>query len=59
MLNPGKPGGIPLDLVTREPFRYKRTDNGSIAMWSVGWNEADEGGLVSKKAAEADWAWGD
>lgn len=59
VLNPGKPGGIPLDLITGEPFRYKRTTDGSFAMWSVGWNEKDEDGLTAKNFADGDWVWGD
>jgi hypothetical protein len=59
VLKPGKPGGIPLDLITGEPFRYRRNDDGSFAMWSVGWNEKDEDGLISEKTTDGDWVWGE
>jgi hypothetical protein len=59
VLSPGAPDGIPLDLITGEPFRYERNKDGSFALWSVGWNEKDEHGLVVKKLTEGDWVWGD
>lgn len=58
VLKPGTPDGVPLDLITGRPFLYRRNEDGSFSLWSVGWNEKDEGGRIEKKPAEGDWVWG-
>jgi hypothetical protein len=28
-----------------------------LALWYVGWNEKDDGGVPGKTSAEGDWVW--
>jgi len=37
---------IPQDIIGGEPLHYRRTDDGNILLYSVGWNEVDDGGVV-------------
>jgi hypothetical protein len=36
---------VPTDVITGEPLRYRR-DGERFSLWSVGWNEKDDGGLL-------------
>jgi hypothetical protein len=55
---------LPKDAITGEPYRYRRSDDGAFVLYSVGWNETDEGGnLALKKDGVVnfelgDWIWG-
>jgi hypothetical protein len=49
---------LPIDLVTMEPYLYRREASGAFALWSVGWDEIDDDGTPGKKDAEGDWVWG-
>lgn len=35
---------LPHDVITGQPLKYRRTQNGQFLLYSVGWNEADDGG---------------
>ena len=56
---------LPHDLVTGEPLKYRLTDNGRFILYSVGWNEKDDGGKIALTAGktpsvdstEGDWVW--
>ena len=56
---------LPKDLITGEPLHYARQPNGRYTLYSVGWDEKDEGGrpgLRDGKEAIADiqkgdWVW--
>jgi hypothetical protein len=54
---------IPLDVINGQPLHYHRTANGSFVLYSVGWNETDDGGqIVFNKAGsidreKGDWVW--
>jgi len=55
---------IPHDIIIGQPLKYRRTENGSFVLYSVGWNETDDGGVValSKKGKtplvdQGDWVW--
>jgi hypothetical protein len=55
---------LPLDIIGRQPLKYRRTDDGQFVLYSVGWNEKDDGGEValnksgqSVNIAEGDWVW--
>lgn len=56
---------MPLDLVTGEPLKYRRTADGQFVLYSVGWNEKDDGGTVAMTegktptvdATRGDWVW--
>jgi hypothetical protein len=45
---------LPKDAITGESYRYRRTDDGQFVLYSVGWNEKDDGvALRSGKLAFA------
>ncbi len=55
---------LPRDLVTGQPLHYQRTDDGQFVLYSVGWNETDDGGEPaflpsgrSTEPKEGDWVW--
>lgn len=55
---------VPNDVITGEPLKYQRTDDGKFILYSVGWNEKDDGGKVvlthDKKTPvleQGDWVW--
>lgn len=63
-LAPYLPGSLPLDVITGKPMQYKSTGDGQFTLYSVGWNEKDEGGkLVLNQQGNAtdpmqgDWVW--
>ena len=35
---------IPHDIIGGQPLHYRRTDDGKFLLYSVGWNETDDGG---------------
>ncbi len=37
---------LPHDVIGGQPLKYRRTDNGQFALYSVGWNGTDDGGAV-------------
>jgi hypothetical protein len=49
---------LPHDLIGGEPLKYQRTDVNQFLLYSVGWNEMDDGGVPGKNIAEGDWVWG-
>jgi hypothetical protein len=36
---------LPNDVLTGEPYKYRLTDEGRLVLYSVGWNEKDDGGV--------------
>jgi hypothetical protein len=56
---------IPHDIIGGQPLHYRRTDDGQFVLYSVGWNETDDGGVVvlskgetpSVDRDEGDWVW--
>jgi hypothetical protein len=40
---------LPHDIINGQPLKYRRTDNGRFILYSVGWNEKDDGGVVAFK----------
>jgi hypothetical protein len=54
---------LPHDIIDGESLKYKRTEDGHYAIYSVGWNEKDDGGLAGFKKGEhdvpeeGDWVW--
>lgn len=54
---------LPHDLINGQPFRYRRTGDGNFVLYSVGWNESDDGGkVVFGKGGrvdneKGDWVW--
>ena len=63
-LAPGFIEKLPHDIINGQPLKYRRTDDGKYVLYSVGWNEKDDGGLVEvNKSGEGldlqagDWVW--
>jgi hypothetical protein len=51
---------LPHDVITGEPYKYRRSANGQFVLYSVGWNEKDDGGIPGKQLfdqSEGDWVW--
>jgi hypothetical protein len=47
---------IPADIIGGRPLHYRRAEKGKFLLYSVGWNETDDGG---KPGSEDDWVWDD
>jgi hypothetical protein len=57
-------GQIPTDLITGMPLHYRPGNDGSYLLYSVGWNEKDEGGQAildtrthRLDSRSGDWVW--
>ena len=51
---------LPHDVITGEPYKYRRTADGQFVLYSIGWNEKDDGGIPGSKLfdeTEGDWVW--
>jgi hypothetical protein len=56
---------IPHDIIGGQPLKYRRTDDGQFVLYSVGWNETDDGGTVALSKGKTpsvdirsgDWVW--
>ena len=54
---------VPHDVINGQPLKYRREADGCFVLYSVGWNETDEGGLVGLKndgsvdIQSGDWVW--
>lgn len=56
---------IPHDIINGQPLKYRREADGQFILYSVGWNETDDGGVVVlNKSSElgvnldqGDWVW--
>jgi hypothetical protein len=63
---------LPHDLITGEPLKYRRTDDGRFILYSVGWDGKDDGGMIAPKvvgkssqmdssrggwSSPGDWVW--
>ena len=52
---------LPNDVISGEPYRYRRTKDGQFILYSVGWNNKDDGGMPGKTLfdeKEGDWVLG-
>ena len=56
-------GKLPADIIGGEPLPYRRTDDGKFLLYSVGWNETDDGGVTVRDKSgyedktKGDWVW--
>ena len=54
---------LPHDIIADQPLKYRRTENGRFTLYSVGWNQTDDGGEVALKKdrspdhVNGDWVW--
>lgn len=46
---------LPRDLIGGQPLKYRRTQDGRFLLYSIGWNEKDDGGDPDKQ--KGDWVW--
>lgn len=47
----------PHDLIGGEPLKYRRINGAGYLLYSVGWDEKDNGGVPGKTSEEGDWVW--
>lgn len=48
---------LPHDLIGGESLKYRRIDGAGFLLYSVGWDEKDNGGVPAKTNEEGDWVW--
>jgi hypothetical protein len=48
---------LPHDLIGGRPYRYRRIDNYQFLLYSVGWNDKDDGGVPGQTIGDGDWVW--
>jgi len=55
---------VPHDIINGQPLHYRLKPNGQFVLYSVGWNETDDGGVVvidqkhgTVRRDEGDWVW--
>ncbi len=57
VLQPDFLSQIPIDPINGQPLRYRLETDGRYRIWSIGWNEQDDGGLADKDRKKGDWVW--
>ncbi|HUC86678.1 MAG TPA: hypothetical protein VL970_15885, partial [Candidatus Acidoferrales bacterium] len=63
VLAPGLIPSVPHDIINGQPLHYRRTNEGGYVLYSVGWNETDDGGTVAYTKEgridqeKSDWVW--
>jgi hypothetical protein len=51
---------LPHDALTGEPYKYRSAAHGRFALYSIGWDEKDDGGVPGKVLfddRQGDWVW--
>ena len=56
---------LPHDVIGGQPLKYRHEANGQFVLYSVGWNETDDGGTMAFKKGstsevdinQGDWVW--
>lgn len=51
---------VPNDVIGGKPLKYRRSDDGQFVLYSIGWNEKDDGGVPGKSLFDetnGDWVW--
>jgi len=54
---------VPTDVIGGESLKYRQTQDGQFILYSVGWDEMDDGGKVVRKSnggvdlEKGDWVW--
>lgn len=62
-LTPYSPKPLPHDIFSGEPYHYKLQPDGKFLLYSVGWNEVDDGGVIAYSVGstpaikQGDWVW--
>jgi hypothetical protein len=50
----------PNDVLTGQPYKYRRSEDGHFVLYSIGWDEKDDGGVPGKRLFDemkGDWVW--
>lgn len=53
---PDLPPHLNQEVLSTNPFRYQRKGD-SYILYSVGWNQKDDGGVLAADSKEGDWPW--
>jgi hypothetical protein len=55
---------LPRDIINGQPLHYRHTSDGQFVLYSVGWNEKDDGGVIGLDEYSrmvnidtGDWVW--
>jgi len=54
---------LPHDIINGQPLHYRRTEDGKFILYSIGWDEKDDGGKIfltktgSVDQKKGDWVW--
>ncbi|MCX6926768.1 MAG: hypothetical protein NT154_26720 [Verrucomicrobia bacterium] len=51
---------LPKDALTGQSYKYRRKDDGRFVLYSIGWDEKDDGGISGKTMfdeKQGDWVW--
>jgi hypothetical protein len=54
---------LPADVIGGQPLHYRRNSSGNFLLYSVGWNETDDGGVAVRNTngsvvlEQGDWVW--
>ena len=64
-LAPAYVDAVPRDIMNGEPYRYRLRSDGTFLLYSVGWNQKDDGGKIVYQAGysktiddkQGDWVW--
>jgi hypothetical protein len=59
-LTPKFAASLPHDVITGEPYKYRRSGEGAFLLYSVGWNGKEDNGIPGKKLYDekhGDWVW--
>ena len=63
-LAPSFIAAVPHDVIGGGPLKYRRTSDGLFVLYSVGWNEKDDGGVEGHRNGgsapdfeSGDWVW--
>ena len=48
---------IPHDIIGGQPLHYRRTEDGKYLLYSIGWDEKDDGGKISLSESGYDYTW--
>jgi hypothetical protein len=53
---PELPAHLNQEVLTDHPLHYQRKGDGYL-LYSIGWNQKDDGGVLAKDARDGDWPW--
>jgi hypothetical protein len=53
---PDLPAHLNQEVLSEQPLRYQRKGDGYL-LYSIGWNQKDDGGVLARDDREGDWVW--